>query len=115
MPTRQDLPQSAPLLSRRRLRSSLGADALLEESVILSRRHLIAGIGTVALAGSALTGRQALAQETVDTAELHKPGALPDKVLGSEGAPVTIVEYASVTCPHCATFHQQTYPTLKSK
>lgn len=58
--------------------------------------------------------RPASAQD-VDVAELHKAGPLGDKILGSESAPVTIVEYASVTCPHCATFHQQTYPTLKSK
>jgi protein-disulfide isomerase len=30
-------------------------------------------------------------------------------------APVTIVEYASMTCPHCATFHKTTYPELKKK
>jgi protein-disulfide isomerase len=46
---------------------------------------------------------------------LHKPGPLGDKILGSESAPVTIVEYASVTCPHCAAFHRETYPTLKLK
>jgi protein-disulfide isomerase len=46
---------------------------------------------------------------------LHKPGPLGDKIIGAENAPVTIVEYASVTCPACATFHRETYPTLKSK
>ena len=30
-------------------------------------------------------------------------------------APVTIVEYASMTCTHCAAFHAETYPTLQSK
>jgi protein-disulfide isomerase len=84
--------------------------------VTLSRRHLIAGFGTVALTGSGLIGglRPAAAQD-VNVAELHKPGPLGDKILGSESAPVTIVEYASVTCGACAAFHQQTYPTLKSK
>jgi protein-disulfide isomerase len=84
--------------------------------VILSRRHLIAGFGTVALAGSGLIGglRPAFAQDA-NVAELHKAGPLGDKVLGSEDAPVTIVEYASVTCGACAAFHTQTYPTLKSK
>lgn len=82
----------------------------------LSRRHLIAGIGTVALAGPGLVGsvRPATAQD-VNVAELHKAGPLGDQVLGSENAPVTIVEYASVTCGACGAFHQQTYPTLKSK
>lgn len=82
----------------------------------LSRRHILAGIGTAALAGPVIVGgtHSASAQD-VNAAELLKPGPLGDKVLGSDSAPVTIVEYASVTCPHCATFHEQTYPTLKSK
>jgi protein-disulfide isomerase len=84
--------------------------------VILSRRHLLAGIGTAALAGPALLNgvQPALAQD-VSLVELYKAGPLGDKVLGSDSAPVTIVEYASVTCSHCATFHQKTYPALKSK
>jgi protein-disulfide isomerase len=44
-----------------------------------------------------------------------KPGALPDQVEGKADAPVTIVEYASMTCTHCASFHVNTYPTMKSK
>ena len=35
--------------------------------------------------------------------------------LGDEKAPVTIIEYASMTCPHCATFHDTTYPELKKR
>lgn len=52
---------------------------------------------------------------TTDVAELMKPGALPDMSLGKEDAPVTIVEYASMTCPHCAHFHETTLPELKTK
>lgn len=51
----------------------------------------------------------------VDMAALLKPGALPDKVLGKEDAKVTIVEYASMTCPHCAHFAETTFPELKTK
>ncbi|MGD9650386.1 MAG: DsbA family protein [Dongiaceae bacterium] len=40
---------------------------------------------------------------------------LPDPVLGNANAPVTIVEYASFTCPHCAHFHEQVLPQLKEK
>ncbi len=82
----------------------------------LSRRHLIASFGTLALAGPAILGgvRPASAQDVLPEV-LHRAGPLGDKVLGSDKAPVTIVEYASVTCPHCATFHRDTYPTLKSK
>jgi protein-disulfide isomerase len=38
-----------------------------------------------------------------------------DHVLGSADAPVTIIEYASMTCPHCAAFHAETMPKLKSE
>ena len=44
-----------------------------------------------------------------------KPGPLPDIVLGNASAPVTIVEYASMTCPHCAHFHTQVLPQVKAK
>lgn len=36
-----------------------------------------------------------------------------DMVVGSDDAPVTIIEYASMTCPHCADFHVNTYGKLK--
>jgi protein-disulfide isomerase len=52
---------------------------------------------------------------TVDMAKLLEPGALPDMVMGKPDAPVTIVEYASMTCPHCAHFHETTLPELKTK
>ena len=37
-----------------------------------------------------------------------------DRVLGDEGARVTILEYSSLTCPHCAQFHSEGYRHLKS-
>jgi protein-disulfide isomerase len=43
------------------------------------------------------------------------PGPLPDISLGKEDAPNTIVEYASMTCPHCAQFHKTVLPELKTK
>ena len=54
-------------------------------------------------------------QGTVDAAKLLEAGPLPEKVLGKDDAPVTIVEYASMTCPHCAHFHETTLPELKTK
>jgi protein-disulfide isomerase len=50
-----------------------------------------------------------------DLAELMKPGALPDMSLGSQDAPNVIVEYASMTCPHCAQFDKVIFPELKTK
>ncbi|UWR44932.1 DsbA family protein [Phaeobacter inhibens] len=50
----------------------------------------------------------AYAQETeVDTS------TIVEMVQGAEDAPVTLIEYASYTCPHCANFHQGTYKQLK--
>jgi protein-disulfide isomerase len=55
------------------------------------------------------------AEGKVDPAKLSEPGSLPEKMLGKADAPVTIVEYASMTCPHCAHFHETTLPALKAK
>ncbi len=40
---------------------------------------------------------------------------LADRVLGRADAPVTIIEYASMTCPHCASFHAKQFPVLKKE
>ena len=76
---------------------------------------------SILLAGAAVAGlglAPALAEEAakpVDPAELLKPPALGDMALGAgEGAKVTIVEYASATCPHCAAFHKDVWPKLKA-
>src|SRR5262249_9529648 len=47
--------------------------------------------------------------------QLLKPGPLPELVLGKADAPVTIVEYADLTCPHCAAFHANELPQIKQK
>ena len=46
---------------------------------------------------------------------LNGPQALPDIVEGKADAPATIVEYASMTCGHCAAFHKEVWPALKAK
>lgn len=50
-----------------------------------------------------------------DMAKLLEAGALGDKIIGKADAPVTIVEYASLTCSHCADFHANTFKILKEK
>jgi len=51
----------------------------------------------------------------VSMADLLVPGPLGDEIQGQADAPVTIVEYASMTCPHCSHFHETTYPEMKKK
>lgn len=43
------------------------------------------------------------------------PAALADRVLGNPDAPVTIIDYSSLTCPHCADFHTTTLPQIKKE
>jgi protein-disulfide isomerase len=50
-----------------------------------------------------------------DTADLMKPPPLGDVSLGDPKAPVTVIEYASMTCPHCAHFEMTTFPELKKR
>lgn len=50
---------------------------------------------------------------SVDVSALMAEQALPDIIEGDPDAPVTIVEYASMTCGHCANFHENSYPAIK--
>jgi protein-disulfide isomerase len=52
-------------------------------------------------------------QTAVDIAELSKAGPLGDQALGKAAAPVTIVQYMSLTCPNCASFQAAVLPKLK--
>lgn len=80
---------------------------------MLSRRRLLE-TSALALLASGVAVLPAAAQGTYDTAELLKPGELPDMTLGKADAPVTVIEYASMTCGHCAHFHEAVFPHLKS-
>ena len=40
---------------------------------------------------------------------------IAERVLGNKNAPVEVIEYASLTCPHCASFHNGPWPTLKKE
>jgi protein-disulfide isomerase len=88
----------------------------------ISRRELnrcgaIFTLSLALLASSAWPrfGGSAFADDKVDMADLMKPEALPDMVMGKADAPVTVIEYASMTCPHCAHFDETTFPALKKE
>jgi protein-disulfide isomerase len=87
-------------------------------AVYKSRRDLLkfAVFGSGLGASGLIEVAPALAQNArVDVEQLMAEGALPDVVEGQANAPVTVVEYASMTCSHCAAFATKVYPTLKSK
>jgi protein-disulfide isomerase len=106
-----------------------------EPALSLSRRQLLTVGGTFFIAAGFaaellprfIVGAQADPAATAQTpastppadanlsAELAKAGPAGDIVLGSAKAPVTIVEYASMTCPHCAHFSAETFPELKKR
>ncbi len=51
--------------------------------------------------------------ENPSVADVMTAGPLPEMSLGRPDAPVTIVQYASLTCPHCRAFHRETFPEFK--
>ena len=67
---------------------------------------LLAGFSPLRLIG------EAMAQTAADVA---KPVSLPDMALGPANATVTITEFASMTCPHCAAFTEKVFPKIKSE
>ncbi|RWX77244.1 DsbA family protein [Neorhizobium lilium] len=89
----------------------------------MTRRALLGGVAVTALCLALPLGiTDAMAQEQppesqgdVDMAAALKPGSLPEMALGDEKAKVTIIEYMSMTCPHCAHFHTTTFDTIKTK
>jgi protein-disulfide isomerase len=91
-----------------------------EFSVSITRRRLLAGTASLALIATALSVldlnlvSRAQAQSP-SAADLAVVGPLGERVLGRDDAPVTIIEYSSMTCGHCANFHNTTFPELKSR
>ena len=68
-----------------------------------NRRQVM--VGATALGLAALAPARAAAQLTISP---------DDMVLGSRSARVTLIEYASAACPHCAHFHETVFPQLKA-
>ena len=89
----------------------------------MTTRRDVVKLAGLAAAGLVLPGFavRALAQDadkadkSVDMATLLQPGPLGDVWLGPADAKCTIVEYASMTCSHCARFHAETWPELRKR
>ncbi len=81
---------------------------------MITRRQALQLLGSVAGTALLMTSLPAWAQN-VSVQDLAVPGPLGDVAQGPADAKVTIVEYASLTCSHCAAFHRDTYPELKKR
>jgi protein-disulfide isomerase len=87
--------------------------------LIITRRAFTAalsltGLGLLA-AFSPLRLIADAAAQGASAADVAKPVSLPDMALGPANATVTITEFASMTCPHCADFNEKVFPKIKSE
>ena len=89
----------------------------------LTRRELLTAGAVLALGAAAvttgvlppLTTLAFAADNDPSPEDLAHAGPAGDVMIGSDKAPVTIIEYASMTCPHCAHFEETTLPELKKR
>lgn len=73
-------------------------------------------LATLLLAPVAAPAEDAPAVSPIDPAALlATPGPLGEKTLGDPDAPVTLIEYASLTCGHCGNFYRNTFAALKEQ
>jgi protein-disulfide isomerase len=90
-----------------------------------TRRQLLSATALFTLAAPALISPAAISSAAISSAladdaqpsaaDLADAGPDGDVMLGSDKAPVTIIEYASMTCPHCAHFSATTFPELQKR
>lgn len=86
----------------------------------MDRRIFIVAGAALAVGGAVALNRgtQAPSELLVGMANAQEaqgdPSTIADMVMGSADATVEVIEYASFTCPHCASFHANVYPELKA-
>jgi protein-disulfide isomerase len=87
----------------------------------LARRLMLAAVAVGAVGAAVglhalpVAAQQPKGPSEVPVEELMKPVGLPDLALGPADAKVTVVEYASMTCGHCAQFTTDVWPKFKDK
>lgn len=90
----------------------------MAKSIFISGILALAAVGGLWwYAGQAIIGQSAAPvtagdAQTAATAS-SEASVVPDMVLGQADAPLTVVEYASFTCPHCANFHKNVFDEFK--
>ncbi|MCX7321491.1 MAG: DsbA family protein [Hyphomicrobiales bacterium] len=85
--------------------------------MIITRRQFTAALAlTGAAAAIGLSPLRLISEASAQTAaDVSKPVSLPDMALGPKDAAVTVVEFASMTCGHCANFTETVFPKIKSE
>ncbi|MEO5807130.1 thioredoxin domain-containing protein [Devosia sp.] len=76
------------------------------------RETLILAAAASALSFAGIGAASAADGDKIDEAKLMAPKGVPDHALGKDTATVTVIEYASPTCPHCAAFSNDVLPTF---
>jgi protein-disulfide isomerase len=90
--------------------------------LVANRRNILIGSGAAVVAAAAgtsvsfLFGATGAFAQQIDVAKLMAPaGGVADHPLGATDSKVTLIEYLSPTCPHCAAFALDVYPQLKTE
>jgi protein-disulfide isomerase len=85
--------------------------------MFITRRVFTTALSVTGLAALAGFSRLRLIADAMaqSVSDIAKPVSLPEMALGPANASVTITEYASMTCSHCATFNANVFPKIKSE
>ncbi|WP_174802640.1 DsbA family protein [Martelella limonii] len=89
------------------------AEFEITKRTLLRGAAMGAAFGAAGLSVSAHAEDLPKSQGNVDMDKALEAGPLPEIALGEENAPVKIIEYLSMTCPHCARYQEETFPTIK--
>jgi protein-disulfide isomerase len=82
-------------------------------SIALALLLMLGGCGGVASGPTATATETAL--NAAPDADVMADGPLGERTLGKANAPVTVIEYVSLTCPHCANFQKTIFPRVKKE
>jgi len=87
----------------------------------MQRRLFLGGTALALIAGGAYfynnqfqTTGPGIGSVSAQEASNIDTSGIAEMAMGDENAPITMIEYASFTCPHCANFHKNTFPQLKA-
>lgn len=83
-------------------------------TALLAGGAALLGGGYLLIGGQTRTPGLPLGAVSAQSAEGADTSLVTDMALGDADAPVTVIEYASFTCPHCRTFHKTVFPELKA-